>query len=219
MGMFSKLFGGSSRDKHSYVRIWSKNKEREIDQSNDLPMEELLFATSMWILSTFGDENSKDIVPKEMKGFVLDASQHYSGDATLFELGCYLYLQLDLWLFMNRPKRREVIVTDFADKFIELFTHALNIKDIAALFDERLCQYSKLSREGANTENYHYHLLQLIIRTRDNQLPASYDFEKHSLTIRGFTEETGLKFALVSWEKSKIPVLFDTVEKYCDLTG
>jgi len=217
MGVFSRLFGGSAQNDRSYVRSWAEKRQQELRYSNDLSIENL-FVAMMYGLSSFGKKDMRRSTPSELKGLGFDASEHYSGDAALFELGCYMYFRLDLWMYQHKPHQREGISTTFADKFTELFTQALNSKDIPALFDQRISQYAKLARTGADVEKYHFHLSQLILRTKDNQLPESYDFENEPVMITGFLEDMGVKFALAGWEKGMIPALVKTLEKYCDIT-
>jgi len=218
MGLFSRLFGGPSQDDRSYVRMWAEKRRRELSYSNDLSRENL-FAVMMYCLSCFGEKDTAEIVPSEMKELGFDTSDHYSGDASLFELGCYMYVRLDLWLYKHKPDHREAVSTTFVKEFIKLFSQALNSRDILSLFDQRVTQYGKLARTGADLEEYHRHLSQLILRTRDNQLPQSYDFEniKEPLML-GIIDEFGVKTALIAWEEYMLPASLRNIEKYCDLT-
>jgi len=98
MCVFSRLFGGSAQNDRSYVRSWAEKRQRELRYSNDLSIENL-FAAVMYGLSSFGKKNMRRSNPSELKGLGFDASEHYSGDAALFELGCYMYFRLNLWLY------------------------------------------------------------------------------------------------------------------------
>lgn len=217
MGIFSRLFGGTGQNDRSYVRTWSKKQERESHYSNEITVDNL-FGSIMYALSTFGDKRTKKHATSDMRGLGLDVSEYYSGDAALFELGCYLYFRLDLWLFKNKPYRREGIMSAFADRFIRLFTEALNNQDVPTLFNQRCSQYAKLIRTGTDMEKLHFHLSQLIIRTRDNQLPTSYDFKNEPVSIIGATEQWGMNMELLSWEQFMIPTLIENLKKYCVLT-
>ncbi len=217
MGVFSRLFGGSAQNDSSYVRSWAEKRQRELRYSNDLSIENL-FAAMMYGLSSFGKKDMRRSTPSELKGLGFDASEHYSGDAALFELGCYMYFRLDLWLYQHKPHHREDISTTFANEFTKLFTQALNSRDIPVLFNQRISQYAKLAQTGTDAEEYHYHLSQLILSTKDNKPPESYDFENEPVMITGIFEDMGVKIALAAWEKGIIPALIKTLEKYCDLT-
>jgi hypothetical protein len=100
-----------------------------------------------------------------------------------------------------------------------LFSQALNSTDIPSLFSQRVTQYGKLVRTGADPEEYHRHLSQLILRTRDNKLPQSYDFEsiKEPLELDA-DDEFWVKTALIAWEENMLPASLRNVEKYCELT-
>ena len=201
------------------MRMWAKKRQWELRYSNDSP--ENLFAAMMLFLLPFGEKDLED-KPQSLpfwKNFWknIDASEHYSGDATLFELGCYMYFRLDLWLYQHKPHRREEFSRAFADRFIELFTQALRSRDIPALFNQRISQYAELARTDADGEKYHFHLDQLILRTKDNKLPESYDFKHDGVVIIDAFEHMGLKLALAAWEKGMIPALLKSVESICNL--
>jgi hypothetical protein len=216
MGLLSRLFKESVQKDRSFVRSWVEKRRRELRYSNDLSIENL-FVSMMYGLSYFSEKGMRQSIPSKLKALGLDESEHYSGDAALFELGCYMYFRLDLWLCKHKPHHREDVSTTFANGFTELFTRALNSKDIPALFDQRLSQYAKLVRTGADIKEYHYHLSQLILRTRDNQLPTSYDFENAPVMITGCFEHLGVDIALAAWEKGMIPASVKNIEYYCDL--
>jgi hypothetical protein len=147
----------------------------------------------------------------------LDASEHYSGDAALFELGCYMCFRLDLWLYKHKPHHREHISRTFASGFTKLLTQALNSRDIPALFDQRLSQYAKLLRAGADIKEYHDHLLLLILRTRDNYPPLPYDSKNEPMITLIASEHFGVDIALAAWEENMIPGLVKSIENYCAL--
>ncbi len=219
MGVFSRLFGASSRNKRSYVRAWAEKREQELRDSNDLSIENV-FAAMMCCVSSFGEKPTRPSTTSEIEEGLrkaFDVSEHYSGDATLFEIGCYMYFRLDLWLYQRKPHRREDISATLTDKFIELFSQTLNSKDIPALFDQRISQYAKLARTGADGEKYHYYVSQLILRTRDNRPPESYNFGNEPVMITDFYEEMGVRIALGGWEVGMIPASVKIVENYCDL--
>ena len=206
----------SERDDRSFVRTWTEKRKQELRYS-ELSVESL-FPVMIYALCSFGEKDKKQSTQVELSKLGLDVSENYSGDAALFELGCYMYFRLDLWLFKSKPDRRENITIFFADNFIRLFAHALNSNEIPSLFDQRIAEYAKLARTSADFEQYHYHLSQLIFRTRDNQLPAPYDFDDEPMIHIEFFENMGVKNALIDFDADMMPILVENLKKYCDLT-
>lgn len=217
MGILSRLFGGSGQKGKSYVRVWAEKRRSELRYSDELSPENL-FAAMMYGLSTFGKKYSKRNMSPDLKKLGMDASEQFSGDGALFELGCYMYFRVDLWLFKNEPSRRETLSTSFANNFIELFSHALGSKKILMIFDQRISGYGQLVRTGADAEQYHYHLSQLILRTKDNRPPEDYNFDSSPVMITGIFEDMGLKIELASWEPGMLPAMIESLKNYCNLT-
>jgi hypothetical protein len=213
MGLFSRLLGASSRDDRSYLRTWAEKRMRELGRSGDLSVENL-FAATMYSLSSFSEEDTSGrACGTKGSGF-----GHYSGDAALFELGCYMYFRLDLWLYKRKPHCRRDVSPTFATEFVKLFSQALTSRDIPSLFDQRVSQYGRLAQAGADLKQYHHHLSQLILRTRDNQLPRAYDFEGREPLMLNAMDDFLVKTALLAWEEHMLPASLDMLTKYCDMT-
>ena len=220
MGVISRLFRAPEQNDGSYVRSWAEKRERELRYSKELSKENLmenLFAAVIWGLSSFGRKDTRRSIPSKYRGLGLDASEHYSGDASLFELGCYMYFRLDLWLCKHKPHHREHISRTFASGFTKLLTQALNSRDIPALFDQRLSQYAKLLRAGADLKEYHDHLFLLILCTRDNYPPVPYDSKNEPMISLSAFEHFGVGIAVAAWEENMIPGLVKSIENYCAL--
>jgi hypothetical protein len=207
MGIISKLFGRSNARDGSYVRAWANRRKRELRRSGELTPENL-FAVIMYRLATFGKT-------PEVKDFGFDASGNYSGDAALFELGCYIYFRLDLWLYMHESERREEISQVFIREFRILFTDALHFTNIAEAFEQRVRGFGQLAQTEADIERYHFHLLQLILKSNDDQPPADYDFENPHVV---FTGNLGVKIALMSCEQVMLPGMLERLKSYCNQT-
>jgi len=203
-----------SKNSESYVRLWAKRREKEVRRSNVLSVENF-FAVTMYSLSAFGQKDLKINVPSEPGERETDISEHYSGDATLFELGCYLYCRIDFWLFKKKPYLRELISPIFAKEFNRLFTKALGINHVPKLFEQRISWYCNvLARKGADVEEYYFYLTQLILLTRDNRTPEIYDFDKAPL-ILNFLQKVELTISLTSWERAMVPGIYESWEIYC----
>ena len=203
MGWLSWLFGASSQKKGFYVRPWAENRYRRIGNPNNLSLDDL-FGAMMFGLSVFGKNDPRRNTSSELRGLGLDVCKHYSGDSTLFELGCYMYFQINLWLCKNEPKRREEICSAFAQKFIRLFTEALRSTNLSAIVKQRILGYQELAKSRSNDEGCRYHLSQLILRTKDNNPPTLYDFATAPVLITDAFERTAVEIELASWEQSMV---------------
>ena len=214
MGVLSGLFAGSRGPNASYVRSWAERRERELRHCNK-PSPEYLFACMMYGLTSFVTKEPEQSIPSESKRIAV--SEPYYGDGALFELGCYIYVRFDTWLFVNKPHRRKEISTTFAREFVELFGKALSTVNIRALFEQRVSKYGELIREGADVRKYHFYLCELILRTRGNRPPESYDFDNEPLVLDAIAK-VGVEIALSNWELHMIPVLIQSLEAHCLLT-
>ena len=205
MGIFK-----SDRQGKSYVRDWAERRQNELQNSDDVVAPDGLFAAIIFCLATF----SRGKVHK----LATFSSQHYSSDAALFELGCYLYFRVDMWLFLKKPHLREVLSITFQREFVHLFTKALGIDNVHELFDERVNKYGEIARtcKGSDLKECHFYLSQLILRTKNGTLPETYDFDHEPLTL-DFWADMGLKTELSSWEQSMMPAVIKAMENYCSI--
>ena len=201
----------------SYIRKWAIQKEEEAKKSNEISSE-LLFGAMMYALSAFAQKKNlnekKDDIRKLHKEVFKEASKKYSGDCSLFEIGCYLLFRTDLWLFKNKPEYRKALFSLFGEKFNGLFSRALKINNVAELLNERIKKYGEMIRKGEKIEQYHHFLTELIKLTGDDTLPRHYGFENSPIILVGLTEEMFLKTELVCFEKFIIPAFLRSLENY-----
>lgn len=217
MGIFSRFFDKKNMNTKSYIRGWTESQKQKPHVSEPHPSPESLFVVVMCGLVIFGKKDSHSVLPAELKGIGLDASENYSGDAALFELASYLYFRIDLWLYVNNPKCREKISTVFVQEFVRLFSQAMNSSDVEETFSQRVSGFATIAKGGAGLETYHHHLSQLILRSKDGGCLKQYEFESAPLTIAGYSEDLGVKIALGSWEESVLPSIIDRIKNYCDV--
>lgn len=212
MGFLSKIFGKKPIFPDSYVRNWTERRLRDLRYDQELN-DESLFVSMMYALTSFVmalPKSAGDIIEEMHRNF----PRKYWGDASLFELGCYLYFRTDLWLFQNRPHDRDRLAASLSSQFLELFSNALPGVDVSYLFDERVGKYASMVRNGEKLDRYHFHLEQLIKLTADGCPPQQYDFDSAPLVIDGFSSEMFLKFELSSFEREMIPAFMKTMENY-----
>jgi hypothetical protein len=202
----------------SKIRQWIEQRQQELRYSNNLSHEGL-FVLIMYGLANFGKPRNDDKLGPELQNIGLDASEHYGGDASLFELGCYLYVCIDLWLFSNRPHLRNGISGVYVKEFIRLFSTVLGTADVYELFYQRVEKYGELFRTGDEgvMKKFLFYLTELILRTRDNTPPSNYIFDHEELTL--VFESIGVKAAVAVWISTMLPGIIESLEIYCDRVG
>lgn len=209
----------------SIVRQWAEKRQQELKSSNTLNHEGL-FVLMMYALTSFSrpitDEKLAEKMEQFKPDFGLDTSKHYGGDASLFELGCYLYVCIDLWLFSHKPHLRNEISFTYVKEFIRLFSMVFEA-DVYDLFYQRVGKYGELVRNGefapkkGEMYNFLSDLTELILRSRDNAIPISYIFGHESPTLS--FEAIGVKIRLMLWIENTLPAILSSLEKYCDTIG
>ncbi len=209
-----EFFKNKNRHK-SFVRKWAEEQKEKSKNKTTLEPSDL-FAALMYSLAFFGKKDSRRKIDPQLKQAGLDTTEHYSGDASLFELGCYLYFRVDLWLFKKKSNLRDKLSKLLAKNFCILFSKALNNVDVGKLFNERINKYGEMIRNGEDVERYHFYLSQLILRTKDNNSPQGYNFKSEPLTL-DFFGNLAIKTELIAWEKSVFPAIIQAVENYCKI--
>ena len=139
----------------------------------------------------------------------------FSSDAGLFELGCYVYFRLDVWLYQNKPRLRKAIAVSFAQQFNSLFSTALET-DISKLFDERIAKYEELLKTGTGLKEYHSYLSHLISRAEGGKLSATCDFTNEPIKLDGMSSFL-IHSEWLNFEKTMIPAFIESVQNYCAL--
>jgi hypothetical protein len=203
MSLLSRLLNDKHATSDLFIVYWVARKMKQLRFSSEITPENM-FAGFIYGLSSFAksSEGMESSVPFTLAGF--------SNDSALFELGCYYYFRVDMWLFAHRPHLRPRISQVFVREFIRLFTEALQMSNVAELFWQRVDKYAEIARTGANYEEYHRHLSQLILRTKDNQRPKPYDFDNEPL--QPVFEDILLKMAIASWETAMVPAMIESME-------
>ena len=196
----------------SHVRAWAEKKEWRY--SNELNPE-VLFAFFVYLISRFGKEWENLVEPDK------SVDNPYSGDSSIFEIGCYVYTNLDLWLFSNKPEMREQLSEHINQQFVDLFSEALPIENVQKLFIERVEKYGELFRND-DFKTISLYRTELVKRTKNNTPPQKADFDNFQLSInRGLgdgTDEISLMAFLSVYETNKVPLMFEILEKYVSAT-
>lgn len=210
MGFLSRLFGRSRPQSSSLVVRWVKQRLDELAHEKDVTPD-AMFAGFMYTVSTFGMADQE--ISKDMQAFGAEWEAHNVNDSELFELGCYVFAYIDIWLLQKDRDLHERISQVFVRDFVRLFTEVLQTNNVAELFGQRVRKYAELILSGADSQRHLYYLVQLVIRSRDNLKPEPYDFGDEPVIIVGILENYQLTSTLMAWEKGMLPALIKSMEK------
>lgn len=223
-------------DSSSKIRIWVKEEEEKNKNTNE-NLYDVLFGALIYGLTGFnGTLSEKHRIDTTLK-LMEEIRQKYSGDTSLFELGCYLFFQIDLWCFRNHYEEwRRRILPFLINRFTSLFEETLNTGNLDLIFNNRLDLYGRaiqgklvhLSLIGENRDEassdekkaydtIYFYLTQLILMTADNTLPKIYKFnkEKDSLiipTTLGFFGTYLIFSEILNWEMHVLPASLEAIK-------
>jgi len=220
VGVLSGMFGKPEPESGSMVLQWAEKKRKELLLQHENKMTlEVMFVGFIDAVSTFAKPSPSQFPNLEPFDMILGSQADWANDSALFELGCYVYFRVEVWLFANRPHLREQVARYFLRNFIALFVHALQITnddDFADLVYERIGKYGELIRSGAETEEYEYHLFYLIYRTRENRKPQHYGFESGHFSpgnpASWASLNPNLATKLWTWEANMLPAILKSIE-------
>jgi hypothetical protein len=183
--------------------------------SSDIPFKITVYSISQFIseeseLSDVLDEDSKHLLSKENweKFYKI-----YSGDSTLFEVGCFLFFLIDKWLRENKPNVNvyglfNPLLNDFIKQFNNIFGH-VNSRDF---YKKRYSKYRQIEKEQGDMEDYYFYVQQLVYLTRDNAPPQENDFE--TTYIVPFTHSFWIRINFFAWYESIVPYTIKTLKSY-----
>lgn len=215
MGIFSKNGKNKGKTSESYVIPWVEQSGKNFGQNGLKEPTEAIFLLAIKYLSNFSVTDSQEKVTERNEDFGFGNPKLFKNDAALFELGCYLFIRLDVWLLKRKENLRQQISVTFMNKFVDLFSEALQLDTVGELFDERIAKYGEFIRKGENLETYHFYLSQLILRTKDGALPTSYNFG-HEPLVLDFEDICVVRVALQEWEASSLSGMFEGLEELCE---
>lgn len=203
-----------SRCRSSYIYNWAIRRERESRCSGRLNPSEQIFSAIIWGLANYCHDVAKVKPPSGGDGAPVYPLEQFSSDAGLFELSCYVYFRLDIWLYQNKPKLREILAVTLADQLISLFSRALEM-DVSEVFDERTAKYGELVNTGAGLKEYHSYLSHLITRTEGGRLHTMNTVANEPLKLDAIGNYL-VNSELLDFEKTMIPGLMKSLEGFCD---
>ncbi len=204
---------GRPRPQGSVVFQWAERRWKHLRRQREFTPE-WVFGCLVYSVSRFIEPRPEQGRSEEDRALGPLFEAHYGNDSALFELGCYAYFRLDLWLFRERPGLRQGLSAFLADEFVKLFTEALGVYYVQQLLSERVGRYGEIANCGGGPKEYHSYLIQLLLAAKDNRKPRLYgDVELLVLDIeRSFM----LTAKLMTWEEFFLPTLTNGLEQLRD---
>ena len=168
-----------------------------------------LMINLLYLLSIFGkpsqEEQDNDIYK----------SKHI-GDTTLFEMWCYLYLLLDMWLYQNSTYPRDKFFNIYSNFSENIFNNALKIDNTIEILESRINGYATVLHETKDNVELIKHLKKLIQLSSEESEPANYDFQKSRVPYSDFMDSINLEKDLSSWHEAIIPETIEAVRLYAE---
>ena len=193
----------------SHVRFWAEMKIEEAKRSGKLKPE-FLFGIFMYAISRFGKNWQSLGGPDKY------ADKPYSGDSSIFEIGCYFYTNIDMWLLANKPDMREQLSGYLYQQFVNLFSEALPVENVQELFFERVEKYTELFRNDdiKDIKKILLYLIELVKRTKNNTPPQKADFDNFKLSKDHDEISLTLTAYLGDFVVKKVPIMLEAMESY-----
>ena len=140
----------------SIVRRTAEERHEQRMKSGGSPGE-MLADITLFAIAHFPDPGSASDGQQE-KALDINAiiQRHFSGDATLFEVACYVLFRIDLWHFENDfCELREEMGDYLAERFAAVFRQALPKVGVEVLMEHRLREYAALVRADDPAPVFH----------------------------------------------------------------
>ena len=202
----------SSNKNSSSVRQWTNNRMTQFPHDEDISIESI-FILMMYGLTTVFEPSHETKYTKEELEVGFDVDNHFGGDSTLFEMGCYVCFRLDHWLLKNEPSLRNQISPQLLSLFENLFAKALNINTIRDIIDDRLDAYEKTSKRNSTDEEVFNYRSLAIFQTKDNAPPQMED--TGNTQQDSFFEFFNLNSRLSRYDEHMMPLLIEGIQEYC----
>lgn len=206
LGIFSWIFSKNT-ESSSLVRKWVAQEMEQVDTTN--PDAYGLFVGLIQAAVQWG---KKGIEEQDEK--LLQVAKQYLGDATIFEIACYTYYQVENWLTKNQPEYKSEIALPIRKWIVEKFYTTLYVDEqqVNQLFTERLERYMTITGEGKGIEELHLEVEQCILMTKGDK------FDKRSLPKDPSStalDSQYIKPSLAKYEEIHIPAVIESIQDYC----
>lgn len=188
----------------SGIRAWAEKQKRESKDRSLKTREDVLNIFSEAIIWSIADfmgpayayGSTKDNEAGRLNKVLV---QKFSGDATLFEVGCYSYAKIDYWCCQNNRNDIRELLPRIMQNFVTVCEREGGVPDVGNVFDQRIEYYGSLIRAGKFDDLYKY-LVKLIYLTENNNMPRLMDHEPAPIVIHDFFVDTMLTGSVVNFQ-------------------
>lgn len=207
MSFFSRIFSKNT-ESNSQVRRWVAQEIETVDTAYTDA-----YALFVGLIHT-AVQWGKDSAP-EQDDRLSQVSKQYLGDATIFEIACYTYYQLEHWLAKNEPDSKKQIALPISKLIVEKFYTSLyeDQQRVSQLFEEQLDRYRTITGAGKGLDELHLELEQSILMTKGDKF-GKKDSPQNSANIA--IDSQFIKRSITSYEEKHIPAIIANIQEYCE---
>ena len=215
MGLYAKLSPNSGRNKaakKNQIASWVEKREKILAKKeghDGFEIEDFLAIVLRAALSFDLSDKSESI-----------GVDHLKKGVSVFEIGCYLVFNIDLWLFLNEPTLREAISNPLQASFVKLFAEVfeMDFRAVGKILNEHLALFGRLAREKADAESHSFYFEQLLAESKNNDIPKSHgNFEEWDSINLDFFENSRIQLHFLNFEKHMVPALHKSLRALCDM--
>jgi hypothetical protein len=138
------------------------------------------------------------------------------GDAAFFELSCFLYYQLDLWLYQNSQYPRDVFFKEYVKEIETIYNPAFGINNAAKFFGDRIDGYAAVARDTSDYAKMVFNLKNIILLSTEEKPPIIYNFNKHRLPYSDMMVSYYLESKIANWLDACMPSISEIIEHFSE---
>lgn len=175
----------------------------ETGSSGKVTISDAFFVNFIYGLSTFARKPT---------------DKDYATDAALFEIGCYTGFRVYNLLYYNHPELHKELSTKLDCSFVILFSEALGKPaqgsgGILELYSQRREKYFDLYCAEADLGKYVFYLTELVLLSKGNRAPRSYNFDNEPLSSLSAVESTSLQLQIGTWLANMQPAMIESLDR------
>lgn len=145
------------------------------------------------------------------------AQESFSGNTTLFEVGCYLFFLVDYWhVKSGHSDERERVVNFLMDDFIGVFSNAIEERYANAILQNRLCLYGGFSNTESFVKDCMFFLEELVIRTENNKKSSLVDVNEFGPLRLDVVTTYPVRVAIQEFITSYSPLVYEQLTEFYD---
>jgi len=173
-----------------------------------------LFKLILYSISRFGlEEGVLDNLDFPLRESLKILHKSYSGDSTLFEVGCFLYFLIKQWTNGKKPEWfYERLFNFLLNKFIHKYNKIYRVGNSRDLYKKRYSKYLEIAQEDGKIEDYYFYIEQLIYLTKDRTKPEEHDFER--VDIVPFTHSFWIRANFFAWYEGMVPQTYKFIDMF-----